>query len=272
MTNNETESLVLETTTEKSSFEKPKIRPGPYAGRLIAVKPFKDKDGKWNKPEQGKQLILDFEVYKIQFDEDNEEDPGVVSKQMVIKKDNVEIDVKLSQFVYFMYAKSDKDKKLMRDDNGQIQYKTALAPGSKPTLIFQALGWKGPEKDEAGKSKPLEVAKLVGNWVNLLVEDYDAKDKDGNTTGVTQSVIKSITTLKAKVPAELNTPLESKAEKKEDEQPKAVEENIGDDAPTAPSLTSAQLEKIGRLNKQLRDGEITEKGHAIAVENIKKGG
>lgn len=266
MTNDE--ELNVPTTTQKSTYETTHIRQGTYALRLTAAEFFKDDKGQWIKPEYGQRVKLSFDVYKIAYDEDNEEDHGTVTKQVTMKRENIERDVSLSVLVNVAYAKSDfKTKQLIKDAQGNPIFETALKPTSKgmskPAKLFMALGWKGPDN-----TNTFSISSLLGNWAQGSVSDFQPKDKDGNDVGEVQSQIvkDSLSALSAVVPKELNTPIEKpfKKEVGDGEKLQVMEDNvqfvkIPDDHP-----------KLLQFKEQLANGEITQKGYDLAIKSIAK--
>jgi len=154
--------MLLETSNKTSNFAaKALIKKGYYPGKLVKVQEFtsgKDKVAKVCK--HGKQLILDFEIWKedksgpVTYDDDGTERPVVISK-----------------FVYHIYKVTDKDNVWTEGE-----FKTAITPNSKITEILEALGWKFTED-------PVDPDNFIGKFAELNINDYtNNKGKDNEET------------------------------------------------------------------------------------------
>lgn len=144
--------MLLETSNATSNFaNRPHIKKGYYPGKLVKVQEFtsgKDKVAKVCK--HGKQLILDFEVWKedksgpVVYDDDGTERPVVISK-----------------FVYHIYKVTNKENEWTEGE-----FKTAITPNSKITEILEALGWKF-------STEPVDPEDFIGNFAELNINDYE---------------------------------------------------------------------------------------------------
>lgn len=149
--------MLLETSNTTSNFaNKPHIKKGYYPGKLLSVKVFSGRDNVAKVCKHGKQLILDFEVWK-----EDKSGPVLVEEKPVV----------ISKFVYHIYKVTDKDG--VWDEKS---FKTAITPNSKITEILEALGWKFTEE-------PVDPESFVGNFAELNINDYtNNKGKDNEQT------------------------------------------------------------------------------------------
>lgn len=149
--------MLLETSNTTSNFgNKPHIKKGYYPGKLVAVKVFAGKDKVAKVCKHGKQLILDFEVWKA-----DKSEPVLFEEKPVI----------ISKFVYHIYKVTDKEGAW-----DEKSFKPAITPSSKITEIFEALNWKFTED-------PMDPESLIGNFAEVNVNDYTKnKGKDDEET------------------------------------------------------------------------------------------
>lgn len=267
------EDMAYETSnvTSLKGF-KPLFPKGYYAACLIGAKEYRDNDGNWIENKYGRQIILDFAVYYIKRDTDEngqQVGAGIVGKPVVVPWEGAQRDVTLSKFVNVMYKATKKDGKTPDlDEQGRQKYRTAITPDGRITKIFKALGWAGPES-----GKKLSPKEYLGNWVELNINDYELKDKEGQPTGKKASGIADIGKLEAAIPADLIPPKPTgqaveKTVTSPGEQLQATEENVGEERPVSPEV-KARLEQ---LKADLAEGIITQKGYDMAVQQLTKAG
>lgn len=149
--------MILPVSEKQASFAPtPHIKKGYYPAKLLAVKPFADKDGNLIKKQYGKMLIFEFGIYP-----NNVENPTkALTTTRTVDGRKIEEDVVLNSFVYHLYV----DKKTGEDQ-------TAVTPNSAITKLLKALGW-------VFDPKGVDIDKLIGNWVEVNVNDYE-KTVDG---------------------------------------------------------------------------------------------
>ena len=150
--------MLLETSNTTSNFgNRPHIKKGYYPGKLIKVQEFtsgKDKIAKVCK--HGKQLIMDFEVWS-KDENDNPVAPILVEEKPVV----------ISKFIYHIYKVTDKEGVWTEGE-----FKTAITPQSAITKLLEALGWKFSED-------PVDPEEFVGRFAELNINDYEQnKGKD----------------------------------------------------------------------------------------------
>lgn len=225
-------NMEVETST-KTFAKRPKIKPGFYAAKLLAVK-MKDKNGKFfEKPTKwgGVQnfAILDFQIFKK-----NEED--VVTGPATFVDGNNTSDVTLAQFVSWKFTNKGPD--------GETQTKSGFSPNSAATNTYRALGWGGPEE-----GKKLDLEEYVGKWAEVIVDDYK-KVEDGKE--VVFSVIKEVKPFAGKVPKELSGKQEEPSE------------------PASPAQIDAYLAKVKQAEEQAANGFLTQRGFDALLASLKK--
>ena len=159
----EQNSLVFEVKETTSKFgKKPRIKKGYYTGCLIEVKSKKNDGTGFTNSYGSKQVVLVFSV----LDEEG--------KPVVLKEENKETDVILSQWLTTAY----------KNDDGT--FNTAFTSNSKTTKVFKALGWKFEEGS-------IDLNKFIGKRCEINVDDYDAKiTEDGKEVVYKASFIKDI--------------------------------------------------------------------------------
>lgn len=149
--------MILTPSTKTGSFaKKPHIKKGYYAGKLAKVDPYVDANGNLKDCTYGHQLILEFEVYKL--DDDNNP-----TARVTVVEDGKEVEVSLAKFVYHEYK-----------DSKTGEYRTALSAKSAITGTFEALGWKF-------SADPMDPESFIGNFVELNIDEYEYKDSEGKT-------------------------------------------------------------------------------------------
>ena len=158
--------------------------------------------------------------------------------------------VRISNFVYHMYKKSDKNKKFIEGE-----YQTAITPNSAITKLLKALGWKfsaeGVDPDE-----------FIGNWVELNIDDYTQGEGD---EGYTASTIKEVNPYKGPEVKDVE-------DVKATEKPKKVEKQMNHEdvkkAEADPEVEKIES-KIEELKKLNKEGFLTDDGLGQAVEQLK---
>lgn len=219
--------------------KRPHIKKGYYPAKFIGYKATKN-DGSPLEGKFGTMIILEFAIFKPT-------ESGTPKKPMTVTEGNTTSDVVLDKFVYTQY----KNKK---DD----EMHSSITPNSKPTKIFQALGWK---PDFAGEVD-IDLDALMGAWVEVLIVDYD-ETKDQDDKKYTSSSLSDISAYDGEKPSK---EVEAKAEEmKKSAEPKKVEkevkhEDVASDDPLA--------EKKKQLKQLLDDGHLTENGYNQAIEQL----
>jgi len=185
--------MLLETSNTTSNFgNRPHIKKGYYPGKLIKVQEFtsgKDKVAKVCK--HGKQLIMDFEVWK-----EDKSGPVLVEEKPVV----------ISKFVYHIYKVTDKEGVWTEGE-----FKTAITPNSAITKILEALGWKFSED-------PVDPESLIGNFAELNINDYEqnkGKD-DAHMTSSIGGIDKLPTTDGSTEPKEVTPEVQTQIDKLEE--------------------------------------------------------
>lgn len=139
--------MLLETSNTTSNFaNRPHIKKGYYPGKLVKVQEFAGKDKVAKVCKHGKQLIMDFEIWK-----EDKSGPVLVEDKPVI----------ISKFVYHIYKVTDKDNVWTEGE-----FKTAITPNSAITKILEALGWKFSED-------PVDPESFIGEFAELNINDYE---------------------------------------------------------------------------------------------------
>lgn len=242
-------------SNKTSSFVRAHIKKGYYPAQLLKVEPFTDKEGKLKEGKYGRQLILEFAIFQA----DSESGAPVKPMQHLPNPENIDDkkDVVLSKFVYHEYlAKNPKE--------GESKFQTAFTPNSAITAIFKALGWTFSEEDG------IDPDEYLGNWVEVNVDDYEAKDGDEK---VKASTIKDIKPYEGPEPAEDLPEVESsggpkKVDKKvkheavkKDSKPKEVDPEVQKEI----EELEKKKENLKNLNKE---GLLTDKGLKDAHEQL----
>lgn len=238
---------------------KPQIRKGYYPAQLTEVREFTDKDGKIKDCKFGHQLIFEFAIFK------GNQDTGEPIEHMKFtdesSKPTVTKPVMLSKFVYHKY----KDK-----TTGDLQ--TAVTQNSAITKLLISLGWTFSPQD-------VDIDTLIGNWIEVNVDDYDQKEGDSTYPASTIKDFNAYKGPKTKLTAikseeksseskDSNKPAEPKEIKKS---VAAKNEETKEESPIEKDKTStvADLdEKLEELTKLKNDGLLSEKGYNDAVEQI----
>jgi len=235
--------MKLDISDKTASFGlRPHIPKGFYPGKLVEVKPHKDKDGNLIEKKFGKQLIFSYAVYKT----DKEGKPTEPMKYKPDKESLKEEDVILASFVYHMYK-----------DKASGEYRTAITPNSRITKNLLALGWTFPKDITKG----IELDELIGNWVELGVDDYDQKLQNTDDTYKASGIIK-ISKYEGPEPGEVKeaSPKKPKEVKKEMKHSRIEEFN-------AIQKQVKEIEARKEEMESMRDsGDLTEKGYKKSIE------
>ena len=252
------ENLEFETSTKTSGFKPARIKKGYYAGQLIGARIFADQQGTpiENKKYGGRQVILDFGVYRV-------DDEGNVAGPVTVKEENTERDVILSAFVNVEYWDTNKDKSPKLDPKtGKHLYRSALTKNSRATATFMALGWKGPEE-----GKTLRPEEFLGAWAELNIDDYEKSLDNGQ-----KEIRSSINGVKA-FPGVVNSDVRlikapSRTEVSEDKIREA-QRQLQEEEPEAASNATSLEGQLADLKDKLDNGLLTQKGYDMAVEQLK---
>jgi len=189
--------MLLETSNTTSNFgNRPHIKKGYYPGKLIKVQEFtsgKDKVAKVCK--HGKQLIMDFEVWK-----EDKSGPVLVEEKPVV----------ISKFVYHIYKVTDKEGVWTEGE-----FKTAITPNSAITKILEALGWKFSED-------PVDPESLIGNFAELNINDYEQNKgkEDAHMISSIADIGKLTTTDDTEEPKEITAEVQLEIDKLEESRTK----------------------------------------------------
>jgi hypothetical protein len=237
--------MELPVSSKEASFGKrPRIKKGYYPAQLLSVEGFTDSDGNLKDSKFGKQLIFEFAVYKP----DSDSGEPLESMKCVPEKGADEMTVIIPKFVYHEY----KDKKTG-------DHRTAITPNSAITKILKALGW------EFDASKPVDTDNLIGNWVEVNVDDYDQKERDSDET-YSASGIKDISPYKGPTVKEN---LEKVTSRKGEDVKKQIKHKEAAEQASKPEETEESLRaKIKELDKLKSEGNLTPDGHEQAIKNI----
>lgn len=256
------DSMKFETSDKTSSFgKKPHIKKGYYPAKLMKVAPYKDRDDNWKEGKFGRQLIFEFAIYSA--------DPESGAPIKPIQHENSETgkmeDVIIPKFVYHQYKQKDKETEKTR-------YVTAITPNSAITKILKSLGW-------VFSGEGVDMAPLIGNWVEVNVDDYDYKYQDEEHTASTIKDVgeyegpavgeetKEPPEAKKKDPQKIEKQVKHKAveeEAKEKEEPKKEEKPLksGDTIPE--DLEAKKIE----LKKLLDEEVLSKEGYEQAIAQI----
>ena len=239
--------MELKVSNKTGNFvSKPHIKKGYYPAKLVDIKEFK-KDDKWVEDKYGgRKLILEFGVWAADAD-------GKPAKPMTVtKKEEGQAtqtaDVILSQFVTFMYKKSDEER-------------TAVTPNSHITKTFKALGWKF-NADEMLKPK-----EFLGNWLEVNVDDYK-KTVDGDE--IIMSVIKDVSEYDGPA-VDLQTDKKAEASA-EAAKPKSTSTQVNSkDVKTDKAAKVLDVQnRMESIKKLHESGTVSKEGFAQAMEQLEK--
>ena len=221
------------------SGKRPKIKKGYYKAMLSQVKPRQDKEGNWIEGKYGRQIILLFGIYTDENKPIKIMDPEKPSEQLI-----------LAQVLNSEY----KDAKTN-------EYRTAVTKNARITHVFEALGWKFDPKG-------FDTDAFIGKWCEVNVDDYDAKNEDGEVYKA--SSITKINKLEEEdMPAQVDVPTPEEPKKvskqisSEDVKEEVVEEKV---------LDEKQKEQLANMTKMHKDGLLSDEGLAKAKEQIENGG
>lgn len=217
---------------------KPLIRKGYYPARLTAIKENKDESGNWREAGKfgGRQIILDFEVWKA------DSEGNAVEKMTITEKNDGSADINreviLSQFLFAF----NKDQKTG-------EYRTGFTPKSRITQVFMAMGWSGPPTS-------VDTDEYIGKWVELNVDDYE-----NTQTGESFSVIKDVGKYKGAIPGQPSTAPPTPV--KEVKEAEVVTNKEGKEA----KLKELQEQK-SKIQAMFDDKSISEEGYRMSMESI----
>jgi len=164
-------------------------------------------------------------------------------------------DVVIPKFIYHEY-----------EDKNTGMFRTAITPNSKITELLKALGWTfSPEG--------VDLDPLIGNWVEVNVNDYEQKATDGNYTAsgiaeispykgppVKEGSVKEVAT---KEPAKIEKQLKHEEVKKASDIVEAEEKKKSE----SEEELKIRKEK-DNLKQMLDDGLLTQKGYDNAIEQL----
>ncbi len=245
--------MKLPTSDKTSSFVKPHIKKGYYPAKLQKVEAYTDSDGKPKEGKFGRQLIFEFAVY--------ESDPKTDApiKPMTVVDGNITSDVVIPKFVYHQYKNKDGDG-----------YNTAITPNSAITKLLQALGWEFSTKD-------VDIDPLIGNWVEVNIDDYEAKKGDETVTASTiakvnpykgPKVDKKVDSTKPKEPKKVEKTVKHSAVKEEDmtEVDNAVKKQISKE--DGVELNEARQKKAAEFKEMLDQKLVSQEGYDKMIESL----
>ncbi len=236
--------MKFESSSKTASFGmRPHIKKGYYPAKLLDVKAFKDANGKMKEGKWGHQLIFEFAIF--------EADPktGAPVKPMTHVPNPEEpstlATVVLPKFAYHM----NRDK-----TTGELR--TAITPKSRITKILKALGWTF---SDAG----VDTEKLIGNWIEANVNDYEYDYEDKKQTA---STIQDVGLYKGPTPS-AGLPDVSKPESKQ-----VTKQIKHEEVKKEPATNKEKIEdyrgRIVELKKCKEEGLISEAGLKQALEQI----
>ena len=147
----------------------------------------------------------------------------------------------LSKFSYHRYYKK-----------GSKELQTAITPNSAITKILKALGWEF-------SGDGVEIDELIGNWVELNVNDWEI---DSHDLKYTASTIDNVGPYKGPTPKD-SPDAKPKAEKVPEKEEAKVEE---------PKKDSKEMDetdkKIAELEDMHEKGHLTADGLKLAKESL----
>lgn len=234
-----------------SNEKKPRIKKGYYAGQFLEAKPRQKNDGTPIEGKFGKQIVMLFSVHNPDTYADIEYAPDPTHPN--IKKTLVLAQVLNSEY---------------KNDDG-TGYHTAVTPNSKLTQVLMALGWQFDAK------KNVNIDALVGNWVELNIDDYALLDQNKVPTGEMASSIKDIKALSPEAPTPPKTapikPAPISNTKREATMAQEINEEIVEDDVAVTGATKKELEeKLHKIKLMFVDGQLTQEGYTKAKEQLEK--
>jgi len=220
--------------------KKPHIKKGFYPAKFMGYKATKS-DGTEIEGKHGKMIILEMAIFKPT-------EAGIPTEPMTLKEEKLTSDVVLDKFVYITYK------------NKAGEHQSSITPNSKPTKIFKALGWEPDFEGEAD----VNLDKLIGGWVEVLIDDYELKDKDEQK--YTCSSIGDVNPYEGETPSkEADKKAEEASEKAK---PKSVAKEVKHEDVKEDNLSPEIKEKVTQLRKLKEDGHLTEEGFNQAMEQL----
>ena len=244
--------MKLPTSNKTALFgKKPYVKKAYYPAQLLKVEPYVDKQGNLVEGKYGHQLIFEFAIYE----KDASDTP--IRPMMFKEEDKDEVPVRLSKFVYHEY-------KAKNPQPGEPLFQTAITPNSAITGTLVALGWKFSEED-------VDLDPLIRNWVEVNVDDFKTKSKDG--VEYTASTIVKVNPYNGgEIPKELEDIKASEKPKKIEKQlnHEAVEKKkVSDqDTPQDQGEISKLEDKIEKLKSLHKDGLISDGGLKQGIEQV----
>ena len=230
--------MKLKTSTKTSTYGKTAhIKKGYYPAKLMKVEEYKDKEGNMKVGKYGRQLIFEFAIFKS--DPESGEPIAPMTHELE-GTPKVEADVVIPKFVYHEY----------NDKNNAGQFQTAITLNSAITRLLKALGWEFSEKD-------VEIDELIGNWVEVNIDDYEKKSGDDTYTA---STIKDV--------GEYKGPAVTKFKGKKKEAPaETPKEEVVEGEPESPAVLEVK-EKLANLESLHKEGLLSEDGLKQAREQL----
>ncbi len=229
------------TSDKTAAFgRKPHIRKGYYPAKLLKVQEFKDKDGKLREGKYGRQIIMEFAVYKPN------PETGAPVEPMTYKPDPDEEkmhDVVIPKFIYHEYKNR---------ETGEFQ--TAITPNSAITKVLTALGWKF-------SGEGVDMDPFIGKWVVVDVDDYEAEDGDEKYKA---STIKDVSAYTGPDPGNVREAVTRDPVKVEKQ---VKHEAVKGEAGMSPEEIAIEDKKIEMENLR-KEGLLTEEGLNQAIAQL----
>lgn len=223
-----------------SGGKRPHIKKGYYPGQLLKIEEYRDKDKNWVDGKWGRMLIFSFAIFKS----DSDGKPTFHMAYAPDEKAPKELkDVEISAFLYHLNI----------DKNDESGFRTAITPNSKITKVLKCLGWEF-------SAEGIDTDKLIGNFIELNIDDYD--QKDGDETYKASTIAGFNKYEGPAIPKDLKTP--STPENK-DVKKQMKHEDTKKEEPK--ELTETQKKKQ-ELLKLRNEGLLTQEGYDAAIEQL----
>lgn len=223
--------------------KKPHVKKGYYAGQLILIEPHAKQDGTLIEGKYGRQIRAKFQV----FDQD--------AKNQVYYED----EQKNKQPLILVSVLNSEYK---NPKTGE--YQTAVTKNSRITKVFEALGWK------FDPTKPVDTDDLIGNWVELNIDDYEATVKDANglvTETYKASIIKDINKFEGELP---NPYTESKPQKPISKPTTNSYSGVKLEVKEESVLDPETQKRVDNLKKLHAEGFLSDEGLKKGLEQLYK--
>ena len=262
--------MKLETSSKTGSGgRRPHIRKGYYPGQLKSIEEYKDKDGNWKEGKWGRMLILTFALFKA---DDKGKPVAPIEYMPDVKTPAITKGVEISAFLYHQN----------KDDKADGGFRTAITPNSKITSVLKCLGWVFSDKG-------VDTDALIGNWCELNIDDYEAKDgeetyKASTIAGfneyegpeIKKGDVKAMPEKENDSPSKDSTPTKNTTQPDKEKVPEkassssSLKDRIDDDVEViTPKPTVADLEKKKEVLKQLKDeGSVSDEAYYQSVEQL----